>query len=196
MTQKGCFKRGPGRPTKFSPAIAKRIVDAVRMGNYLETAAGLAGLSKETLREWLTQGARMRETDPATLTIEQKRRVDFSVSVEKAILEAEERDLARVDLAAQGYDVEKVKTVESPTGSETTITKEKRFEWQAAAWRLERRSPKKWGRRLDVNAGISASPLDDRSDEDLLRIIAAGELGAGELELNPAEDETNANGNE
>ena len=40
----------------FTPETCRRIVEAVRQGNYLETAAAAAGISRETLRRWLNAG--------------------------------------------------------------------------------------------------------------------------------------------
>lgn len=47
---------------------------------------------------------------------------EFMIEVQKAMAESEIRDLAQVELAS-------------------------RDNWQAAAWRLERRFPKRWGRQ-------------------------------------------------
>lgn len=43
-----------GRPTKLDELRAQRIVDAVRHGNYRETAAAAAGIGRRTLYEWLS----------------------------------------------------------------------------------------------------------------------------------------------
>jgi len=40
------------RPTKLTPAVQKKIVDAIKAGNYMETAAAYAGISKQTLYNW------------------------------------------------------------------------------------------------------------------------------------------------
>ena len=46
-----------GRPTKLTPAVQARIVAHLRAGNYIETAAAAAGITKETLYDWLRRGA-------------------------------------------------------------------------------------------------------------------------------------------
>lgn len=81
-----------GRPTKFDKALAERIVQLVRAGNYIETSAAAAGLSKDTLYRWLKEGA--REDHGA------KR--EFSDAVEKAQAEAEAANLALIGKAALG----------------------------------------------------------------------------------------------
>src|SRR5438128_1033777 len=45
-----------GRPTKFSARVRERIVQAITAGNYLETAAQSAGVSYQTLNEWIKHG--------------------------------------------------------------------------------------------------------------------------------------------
>jgi transposase len=42
----------------LTPEVAEAIVEAMRGGNYLETAAALAGISIATLRNWLRDGRR------------------------------------------------------------------------------------------------------------------------------------------
>lgn len=86
-------KRGRGRPTKLDPAIASAILDLLRRGNYVETAAASAGVSKVTVYDWLRRGARER-SGPYR---------DFAVAAEKAQAEAEVYDLARLEkLALKG----------------------------------------------------------------------------------------------
>ncbi len=38
-----------GRPSKLTAELHGRVVDAVRAGNYIETAAAYAGITKDTL---------------------------------------------------------------------------------------------------------------------------------------------------
>lgn len=106
------FKRPRGRPTTLTPEIQEKIIQAVRAGNYLETAAAYAGVPKNTLHDWLRRGAK------------EKRGIyhEFSVLVEKALAEAEMRDVLIIGKAAEEN-------------------------WQAAAWRLERKFPDRWGRK-------------------------------------------------
>ncbi|MFD1422452.1 hypothetical protein ACFQ4J_01685 [Laceyella tengchongensis] len=102
-----------GRPTKLTPALQEKIVTVIRGGNYIETAAAYAGISKQTLYNWLRRGARQKSGQYR----------EFALAVEQALAEAEMRDLALIEQAARDG------------------------KWQAAAWRLERRFPKRWGRQ-------------------------------------------------
>lgn len=114
-----------GRPSKLTPELQERIVQAIRAGNYIETAAAYAGIAKSTLYDWLKRGARAKTG---------KYRA-FSDAVQRALAEAEVRDVAIIGKAAQE-------------------------QWQAAAWRLERKFPERWGRkdRHEVT-GESGGPL-------------------------------------
>ena len=110
------FRKGPGgRPTKLTDAVTLTVCNYLLDGAYIETAAAAAGINKATLHAWLRQAAADDEADLVD-TPHQK----FRQSVEEAIAESESRDLARItDAAAKGN-------------------------WHAAAWRLERRFPRRW----------------------------------------------------
>ena len=83
---------------------------------------------------------------------------EFSHSVEKAMAKAEARDVARLDEAAQKH-------------------------WQVSAWRLERRSPRRWGVRIqaalesELSEGLARLERFLRPDEyERVLSILAGEL--------------------
>jgi len=141
----------PNKPWKLTEATKEKITSAIRAGAYIETAAAHAGISKQTLYTWLKAGA--RDIEKGLHTDESA----FSRALETAISDAELRDIATVAQFANGYPVERVvtKVMVNVLGNEIsreTVT-ERKIEraWQAAAWRLERRFPGKWGRRLEIN---------------------------------------------
>jgi transposase-like protein len=134
------FKRGKGRPTKFSDEIAQKIITLVRAGNYMETAAATAGITKQTLYDWLKQGANQKRG----------KFKDFSDAVMRAVGEAEAIDISTIGKAAQNGD------------------------WRAAAWRAERRNPKRWGRKDRIDIG-PVNPKD-LTEEELEALVA--EAGA------------------
>lgn len=105
------------RPIKLNKEIIKKIVDAIKAGNYLETASAYAGVSKVTLYNWLKRGARAKRNSIYK---------EFLNAVEKAQAEAEVRDVLIIAKAAEKN-------------------------WQASAWRLERKYPQRWGRREAIN---------------------------------------------
>jgi len=83
--------RQRGRPTKLTPAIEETIVAAVRRGNFLETAAALAGIDAATVRRWVKRGAAAPESIYG----------QFTVAVKRALAESEDRDLTALERAAE-----------------------------------------------------------------------------------------------
>jgi transposase len=78
-----CDNAGMGRPSKLTEDRKSAIIDSLRAGNYLETAAAGAGVHRDTLNEW------------------RKQFPDFSDAVEKARAEAEEQHVAVIRAAAR-----------------------------------------------------------------------------------------------
>lgn len=111
--KRGRPKKKRGRPTKFTPEIVATILDAVKAGNYIETASALAGISKDTFFAWLKKGARAPHGEYR----------DFSDAIKKAMAYSEALDVMRIGKAANSGN------------------------WQAAAWRLERKFHDRWGRK-------------------------------------------------
>jgi transposase len=123
---------------KLTPAVLKLIVDAIGAGNYIETAAAYAGISKNTLYEWLKRGRRAKKADIYT---------EFVEAVEKAMADAEVRDVAQIAQASSIY-------------------------WQASAWRLERKYPDRWGRKTAIELDSNKS-----TTESLTGLILASMVG-------------------
>lgn len=74
-----------GRPSKLNPALQETICKSLSIGNYLETAAAVSGVSKSTVYDWLKRGAREKaegKKSPYTA---------FSDAVEKAQAQGEQR---------------------------------------------------------------------------------------------------------
>jgi hypothetical protein len=117
-------KMKKGRPTKLSPEVTKMISDAIRAGNYIEVAAAYANIDKATFYDWLKKGQRLKvklAKKPDYLIDEEEQAfIDFSNATKKALADAEVRDVILIGEAAKRS-------------------------WQAAAWRLERKFPEKWG---------------------------------------------------
>lgn len=115
----------PG-PYKLTEETQNKIVQCLRRGAFIETAAAFAGIHRDTLFEWMKLGAKPRAKPVYK---------DFVAAVAKAMAEAEVLMLDHVAKAE---------------------------EWQAAAWRLERRYPDRWGRvdRLKAeHMGKDGAPL-------------------------------------
>lgn len=139
----GGARDGAGRPSDLTPAVQERICNFLRGGSYVETAALAAGVSKRALYEWLSRGGDAKlDDDGNAVDPKMQRYVDFVVAVDQALAESEIRDIERIDKAA-----------------DTT--------WQAAAWKLERKWPEKYGVKQRIeHTGAGGGPI---SITDLVR---------------------------
>jgi transposase len=144
-------------PKGSTPTLTEKLIDelcaAVRNGAYIETAAALSGISKDSFYRWLRQAD---DEDAPALTKE------LSYAVKKALAEAEMRDLDTIGRAADGG------------------------QWQAAAWRLERKFPEKWGRKTHTHvelSGRAGGPIQIEEQRRLLLEVMgdAESLKAAEL---------------
>lgn len=141
-----------GRTTALTPETHERIVELVRAGNYIETAAGAAGIHKTTFYNWLDRGQnerdRLRANPDAEPDVDESIFLDFLNAIEKARHEAEARNVAIIQKAA-------IST------------------WQAAAWYLERTQPKKFARmeKAEITGADGGAVRVDVSTEDLERKV-------------------------
>jgi len=81
-----------GRHTKLTPETHNKIIQALKAGNYLETAAQYANIDQATVHRWLNRGADETEPDP--------RYREFREAVQNARAEAEARNVALIQKAA------------------------------------------------------------------------------------------------
>jgi hypothetical protein len=127
-------KRAGRKPIEPTDEIQEKICNALRAGNYIEAAAPYAGISKDTFYKWLRHGAEAKRKTPKAIIHQPF--IKLADAVEKAMAEAEVRDVA-------------------------TIAKASSSQWQAAAWKLERKYPSRWGRkdRHEVT-GKDGAPLE------------------------------------
>jgi len=95
--------------------VHRAIVEHIGAGNFREVACAAAGITTETLRQWLQLGAEGKAPY-----------VRLAADMAKAEAVAEVEDLA-------------------------TITKAAKRNWTATAWKLERRHPKRWGDKVQVD---------------------------------------------
>ena len=80
-----------GRPTKLTPELQAKIVEAIAAGNYIETAAAYAGVNKTTIYDWMRRGGR---TSKGIYH-------EFSNAVTRALAQAEMRDVLIIGQAAK-----------------------------------------------------------------------------------------------
>ena len=170
-------RRGAGRPegtTKLTEAVQDIIVTAIRAGNYLETAAAVAGIHKETFYDWLRKGASAQEPDIYS---------NFSDAVARALAESESVAVEGIRLAGEEHDTIRTRTTVKPllnngrqltdddgkpiyveeTITETTVE----TDWRALAWLLERRFSRRWGRREYLEATVTEKPIEEMTDNEI-----------------------------
>lgn len=136
-----------GRPKRLGemdsilePNIAKMICHAIRIGSCPEVAAESVGINRQTLVEWLKRGTEaLAREDP-----NDRLYIKFALEVRRALAAAETRDLKRIDNAADKH-------------------------WQAAAWKLERRTFERWGpkHRQEIT-GPGGAPIQAHFTVDAL----------------------------
>jgi len=54
--KKGKAQQGPGRPSKLSTTRKKKLLRALRQGNFIEVACTYAGIGNSTFYRWLEKG--------------------------------------------------------------------------------------------------------------------------------------------
>lgn len=118
-------------PKKFTPETALKIITYLGgSGCCLETAAAAAGLNKTTLHDWLRRAERARGDDKCT-----------------AELRAWKAQLDEVEASTE------VRAAQGIMAAGDT-------DWKAWAWFLERRYPKRWGRKdTAIHENPDGSPL-------------------------------------
>ena len=137
-----------GRPTKLTTELTEEIAKYLRAGNYIETTAALVGINRDSIYEWLKRGAaeqeRLMKNPRARIRKREQIFVEFSDTVKKAQAQSEAMLVGLVGKAAEKN-------------------------WTAAAWRLERKFPDKWGRTERNVATAQNDPLKDiaKQIEDL-----------------------------
>lgn len=144
------------RPSKLTDACQKVVIKAIKLGATYELAAASAGISYDTFNNWMKAGREELERREALWAedadtewakdLPVQRFVEFFEAVKKAEGEAAVVWLQKIEQAA------------------------KDGEWQAAAWKLERRYPATYGKRVSEHTGVDGTPLkviiEEVSDHD------------------------------
>lgn len=142
-----------GRPSKLTAKTKKKLFEAIELGATYIDACGYAGVNARTVRRWVEQGEQDLEADPPTLS-------EFALFVD-GLREAEGKAvvkwMAKIEKAASEGN------------------------WQAAAWKLERRYPERYGRRIfeattTTRLEVFHDPLTHAILADPTAIDAANEL--------------------
>ena len=142
-----------GRKTLLTPERLEAIQTMLRAGAYVDTACRSVGITTTTFYNWIQRGNVQRERLNAGLETEpdEKPFLEFLDAVEEADAEGIIGHLMNIDHAA------------------------KNGTWQASAWILERKQPRKWGRfdRTEVS-GPDGGPIHiNVTTEELERKVNA-----------------------
>ena len=135
----------------------------LRAGSYVDDACRAVGIHRATFYNWMQRGNVQRERLNAGLEIEPDEQIflEFLDTVEEADAEGIIGHLMNIDHAA------------------------KNGTWQASAWILERKQPRKWGRfeRTEIS-GPEGGPIHinvstEELERKVARILERRELEAG-----------------
>lgn len=121
------------KPAKLDSNTFPIIIKAIKNGNYIETAAQLVGISPTLLKRYLERGSQeylqiQDELDAGTL---------------------EENEI-QLSIYAQLFMVTSQATAQSQVDLIEMISKAGKSNWTAAAWLLERRHGKQFGKPANV----------------------------------------------
>lgn len=201
--------------TEVPVTIIDRVEETIRRGSMVKDAAARVGVSVETLRRWVTLGARMRQAlselddkgapkrNPSDLSVHERNCLELVARMDKAEAEARTALMARAErLAHGGYDrVERIEK-RDPAGNllEVTIkTVTAEADFRALAWIMTHRWPADFTKRVEVTGAaggpvlVEAAPVADRLREYLGEIRANRETYAADLAA-AATAEPNGNG--
>jgi len=162
--------------------LADQIVERVRTGLDLTDAAASANLTKQTIWNWRRRGALNRALaaqGKPYATADGPAYVQFVDALERAEAEAELVRLAIIQRAAEGGFKTTRETVRYDAAGDvlerTVVTEIALPQWTAAAWYLERRHARKYGRKSQLAAEALSGLLhahDDGADDEVLRAEA------------------------
>lgn len=140
-----------GRPTLLDDERMQRICNALRDGASIEHASRSAGIHRATYHNWMERGRTERDRRAAGIPADDHEQpfLDFLDAVEKAQSDAVVNLIGEIANHARNGT------------------------WQAAAWILERKYPKEWGRfDRTEHTGPEGGPVRiDVSTEDLERKV-------------------------
>jgi hypothetical protein len=141
---------------------------------YLETVADYLGLDRSTVRKWLKRGAKEHARVSRTKRARFRRReapyVELFLAFRKSLAEGLIYDLGIIKKAASDQ------VVTDLAGRPVSV---RPGQWQAAAWRADRRFPELWGRKdTVVTSDVSQRKVDAEIECELERLAGARQAEA------------------
>jgi Asp-tRNA(Asn)/Glu-tRNA(Gln) amidotransferase B subunit len=121
----------------------KRLISALKLGDFVEEACAYAPITQDTYYRWLREGLRVQQKIESgeTITAEDSQIIEMADALREAEMAGQHAALAVIREAAKDGT------------------------WQAAAWFLERRN-KKWSNRTEIT-GPDGGPIISVSVEDV-----------------------------
>jgi hypothetical protein len=184
-----------GRRWRLTPHTHAKIVEAVRAGNHLQTAAAYAGVGYSTLFKWLAEARELPEG------VQDSRR-ELLEAIESAQAENEKRVIAKViEQIEGGYTLRKYRKV-LPNGAVEEQEDIAPPDGRLGMIYLGRRHPQRWSQKAAVEiSGPDGGPIAVASETQVQMIAARlaewrGRVVAGELESGTGaeSDEVEASG--
>jgi len=147
-----------GRPTKLTAGVTTKLAWAIQMGTTYGQACQYAGIAYSTFRNYVHRG----EAEQA--------RLEAGGSDTGAVADRERDFLEFLEALKKAEGLFVVQQL-------TAIEMASRDHWQAAAWKLERRFPREYGRQM-VTISHEDVDVSTMSDEELAAYIARLESGS------------------
>jgi hypothetical protein len=161
--------RPGGRPAALTPQVLEDVRRLLPTCLYLETVADFIGLDRTTVRKWLKRGAkehqRVSRNRRARIRKAEAPFVELFLVYKKALAEGLIYDLGIIKKAAADQ------VLTDASGAAVSV---RSGQWQAAAWRAERRFPEQWGRKdTVVSSDVTQRELDAAIEGELERLANA-----------------------
>lgn len=176
-----------GRPTKFTPARIALILSGIRNGVTRTAAAGVAGITRQTLHEWETADPAMVLPEDITMPplsdrddeVVYEKGLTFPDALTRAEDESEQFLISRIKRAG----TEDAKTTYVYDRQGNLLREIREYDWRAGAWLLEH-NPKlraKYQTKQGVEiSGPDGGPVQTegrqtvnfKPDDDFLRRVA------------------------
>lgn len=164
-----------GRPTKIDQVVAhteagvpitaaERIVQLVRAGNYVETAAAAAGVGKPTFHQWLRTAAEAHgklHRHERTTPLERKC-MAFAAAIDEAQGATEAQDVAELARLGRPMTITSRREERDANGQlvrVVNVSEDRPADARVLQWRLERRFRRRWGPGIEVT-GAEGGPIE------------------------------------
>ena len=158
-----------GRPTALTPQVLEDVRRLLPTCLYIETVADFISLDRTTVRKWLKRGAkehqRVSRNKRAKVRQAEALYLELFLTYRKALAEGLIYDLGIIKKASADQ------VVTDAAGRPVSV---RPGQWQAAAWRADRRFPELWGRKdTVVTSDVSQRELDAAIEDELERLADA-----------------------